>query len=97
MLSIYSGDSLQKWEIIGISGLICLFIGAIFVAWGIQAVEQIHIEQIGGQIIASLNPTFVVLFMIGYFSVGLGIGAIACTYTIYKLEKQHLPQSPSSS
>jgi hypothetical protein len=79
---------LQKWEEAAVSGLFFLAIGAILIVWGFQAAEQIQVEQIGSQVTASLDPTFIVLFMCGCFSVGLGVGALSFTYTIYKLEKQ---------
>lgn len=87
-LQYFLGDWLKKWEMSLVTGIFFFAIGAIVVAWGFQAAERINIEQVGNEIIATLDPTFIVLFMFGLFLVSLGIGGAASTYTIYKLEKQ---------
>ena len=68
-------------------------IGVILIAWGFQATEPIDIQQTGNQLKATLDPTFVLLFMAGSFLVGLGVGEFDSTYTIYKLEKQIMEKS----
>ena len=44
-------------------------------------------QELGGQISASLNPTFSVLLILGFFLVGVGTAQSAVTITIHKLEK----------
>jgi hypothetical protein len=63
-------------------------IGAILVAWSMQAIEPINIEQLGSQIKATLDPTFILLLAAGSGSLGIGVGSIAFTGQIYLLEKQ---------
>ncbi|UCC33897.1 MAG: hypothetical protein JSW53_02535 [Candidatus Bathyarchaeota archaeon] len=79
---------MKKWEQIGMIGVFALTIGVILSAWGFLAVDEIRMEQIGDQVTATFDPTFVVLLMFGSFFVGLGIGELTSTYTIHKLEKQ---------
>lgn len=71
-----------------VTGIFFFVIGVIVSAWGFQAAEPINIDQTGNQIIATLDPTFIMLFMFGLFLIGLGVGEFSSSYTIYKLEKQ---------
>jgi len=63
-------------------------IGTILVAWSMQAIEPINIEQLGSQIKSTLDPTFILLIAAGSGSLGIGVGSIAHTGQIYLLEKQ---------
>jgi len=95
------GDRLKKWEANGVEGFFLLVIGIIVIIWGFQAVEPIQIEHTWGlsgcYIKASLDPTFVVLFMVGCLLLGFGLGVLGCVGTIYKLEKKLSPPPPPSS
>lgn len=71
-----------------VTGIFFLVVGVIASVWGFQAAEQINLEQRGNEIIASLDPTFIKLFIIGFFLIGLGVGQATSTHTIYNLEKQ---------
>ena len=44
------------------------------------------------QISATLNPTFSVLLIVGFFFIGVGVTQAAVTLTIYKLEKKLISQ-----
>ena len=82
---------MKQWEKIGVSGLFSLAIGIVVMMWGFQALERIDIQQTAGKIVASLDVTFIVLFMVGMLLIGCGIGFLACTFPIYKMEKQLPP------
>jgi lipopolysaccharide export LptBFGC system permease protein LptF len=78
---------LKNWEGLAVIGIFSFVVGLIVVAWGFQAAEPIKIEQIGNVMTASLDPTFILLFMVGMFAIGLGVGDLASVYIVYKLEK----------
>jgi hypothetical protein len=70
-----------------IEGTVFLIMGLIIIAynfWNIQAVDLIYKGDI---ISASLNPTFALLLIVGFFFVGVGTAQSAVTFTIHKLEK----------
>lgn len=74
-----------KWNLI--EGITFLILGIIILGYNYWSTEAINIQNIGGQISASLNPTFSVLLIVGFFFVGVGTAQSAVTITIYKLEK----------
>ena len=82
---------MKKSEQIAVTGVFSLAIGIVIVMWGFQVVGPIDIQQTSEEIMASLDTTFVILFIVGTLLIGCGIGFLACTSPIDKLEKQ-LPQ-----
>jgi cell division protein FtsX len=82
---------MKQWEQIAVVGVFFLAIGIVLMMWGFQAVEPIDIQQTPEEIIASLDPTFILLLMVGMLLIGGGTGFLACTFPIYKLEKQLPP------
>lgn len=59
------------------------------VAWGFQSIEKIQIEWIGiSQVRATLDPTFLILFIIGFFVIGSGTAEVGSAIVIYFLEKE---------
>ncbi len=75
-----------KWNLI--EGITFLILGIIILGYNYWFTEAIIIQNISGQISASLNPTFSVLLIVGFFFVGVGTAQSAVTITIYKLEKK---------
>jgi hypothetical protein len=71
-----------------IEGSTFLALGIILLVYNYWNIEAIDFISNSGQISASLNPTFSVLFIIGFFFVGVGTAQSAVTFTIYKLEKK---------
>jgi hypothetical protein len=75
-----------KWNLI--EGTSFLILGILLLVYNYWNIEAIYFENIDGQIIASLNSTFIVLLIIGFFFVGVGTAQAAITITIHKLEKK---------
>lgn len=74
-----------KWNLI--EGTTFLIMGILLLVYNYWNIAAIDFDNIGGQISASLNPTFSVLLIVGFFFVGVGTAQSAVTITIYKLEK----------
>ena len=70
-----------------IEGLTFLIIGLIVAGYNFYEIEPLNFDQNGLLISTYLNPTFVFLFMAGFFFMGAGAAQAAVTFTIYKLEK----------
>ena len=79
---------MKNWEANLIEGVSFLFIGVIIIIFTFQIIEPIDFLESGNLISASLNSTFVFLFMAGFFFVGAGIAQAAISSTIHKLEKK---------
>ena len=79
---------MKNWEANLIEGVSFLLIGVIIIIFTFQIIEPIDFLESGNLISASLNPTFILLFMAGFFFVGAGIAQAAISSTIYKLEKK---------
>ena len=79
---------MKNWEANLIEGVSFLFIGVIVIIFTFQIIEPIDFLESGNLISASLNSTFILLFMAGFFFVGAGIAQAAISSTIYKLEKK---------
>lgn len=71
-----------------IEGTTFLVLGVLLIVYNYWNVEAIDFIIISGQISASLNATFSVLQIVGFFFVGVGTAQSAVTFTIYKLEKK---------
>jgi hypothetical protein len=79
---------LHSWQANLIEGASFLAIGLIIIMYDFQIVNPIDFTHNGQGFSASLNPLFVLLFIIGFLFTGAGIAQAAVTYTIYKLEKR---------
>ena len=79
---------MKNWEANLIEGVSFLLIGVIIIIFTFQIIEPIDFLESGNLISASLNSTFILLFMAGFFFVGAGIAQAAISSTIYKLEKK---------
>jgi len=78
---------MQGWKANLIEGLIFFVVGLSIIiinSLNIEAVDFLFNEN---QIYASLNPTFVVLLITGFFLLGVGTAQSAVTITIRKLER----------
>jgi hypothetical protein len=74
-----------KWNLI--EGTTFLIVGVVIIVYNYWKIKAIDFISINSQISASLNPTFSVLLIVGFFFVGVGTAQSAITLTIYKLEK----------
>ncbi|MEJ2242410.1 MAG: hypothetical protein P8Y18_09755 [Candidatus Bathyarchaeota archaeon] len=77
-----------KWNLI--EGTTFLILGILLLVYNYWNIEAIDFENIGGKISASLNPTFSILLIIGFFFVGVGTAQSAVTITIYKLDRNSI-------
>ncbi len=75
-----------KWNLI--EGMTFLILGVFLLIYNYWSTEAIDITYTSGQISASLNPTFSILLILGFFFVGVGTAQSAVTLTIFKLEKK---------
>ena len=75
-----------KWNLI--EGTTFLILGVLIIVYNFWYIEAIDFFNTNGQISASLNPTFSILLIIGFFFIGVGTAQSAVTITIYKLEKK---------
>jgi hypothetical protein len=79
-------NEMQGWKANLIEGTIFLVVGLIIIAINFLTIEAIDFLNNGNQITASLNPTFFVLLIAGFFLLGVGTAQSAVTITIRKLE-----------
>lgn len=77
---------MEGWKANLIEGTIFLVVGLIIIAINFLTIEAIDFLNTGNQITASLNPTFFVLLIAGFFLLGVGTAQSAVTITIRKLE-----------
>jgi hypothetical protein len=78
---------LKKWRANLIEGITFLLIGTLIIIYNFHFIKPIDIFYNGNQQ-STLNPTFVLLFMAGFFFIGAGIAQAAITTTIHNLEKK---------
>ena len=78
---------MKNWKAIGLVGIMFMVMGIVVVAYVFWAIGPVQSEWIGGQIIASLNPTFELLFSIGFTLFGIGAGQLSCVSVIYKSQR----------
>ena len=88
VLKIKKGcNKMEAWKANLIEGSIFLVVGLFIIIINSLNVEAIDFLNNGNQITASLNPTFVVLLITGFFLLGVGTAQSAVTITIRKFEK----------
>ena len=78
---------MEGWKANLIEGTIFLVVGLVIIAINFLNIEAIDFANNGNQITASLNPTFVVLLISGFFLMGVGTAQSAVTITIRKFER----------
>ena len=78
---------MKHWKLTVVEGVFSLVVGVVLMMWGFQAVEPIDLEFTLPTVTASLDPTFILLFIVGMGLIGNGVGILACARRIYKLEK----------
>ena len=77
---------MEGWKANLIEGTIFLVVGLVIIIINLLTIEAIDFLNNGNQITASLNPTFFVLLIAGFFLLGVGTAQSAVTITIRKLE-----------
>lgn len=82
---------MEAWKANLIEGMVFLVIGLSLVILDFFFIIPIDFLNNGTQVIASLNPTFSVLLIVGFFILGVGSAQSAVTFTIHKLEKMKKP------
>jgi len=78
---------LEAWKANLFEGMVFLIIGLSLVILDFFFIIPIDFLNNGTQVVASLNPTFAALLVVGIFIVGVGAAQSAVTFTIHKLEK----------
>ena len=78
---------MEAWKANLIEGMVFLSIGLSIVITDFFLIIPIDFLNNGTEVVASLNPTFAVLLILGFFILGVGAAQSAVTFTIYKLEK----------
>ena len=78
---------MEGWKANLIEGTIFLVVGLVIIILNFFNVEAIDFLNNGNKITASLNPTFVVLLISGFFLLGIGTAQSAVTITIRKFER----------
>lgn len=79
---------MKKWEMALVVGMFEVVIGIVLLLWAFQAVEPINISfPTPSTVKAELETFFLGPLLFGLLLLGMGIGYLAITYTIYRLEK----------
>lgn len=78
---------MEAWKANLFEGMVFLMIGLSLVILDFIFIIPIDFLNNGTEVIASLNPIFASLLVVGIFIVGVGAAQSAVTFTIYKLEK----------
>ena len=78
---------MEAWKANLIEGIFFLVIGLILIILDFFFIVPIDFLNNGTEVVASLNPTFAVLSILGFFILGVGAAQSAVTFTIHKLEK----------
>jgi len=79
---------MKKWESTLVSAIFLLSIGAILLLWAFSVEEPIKVEFLDDTVHVSGNPWFLGPLMFGWAFLGMGMGCLATTYIVYKLERK---------